>query len=55
MIDSQLLHDNDAFDPLASLNIINSKISEASNYDKSALIIDTSSLISLKRDLNAGG
>jgi hypothetical protein len=52
MIDGQLMSDNNAFDDQAYQNIITSKIDEARNYIDSALIIDTSSMISVRRDVS---
>jgi biotin synthase-related radical SAM superfamily protein len=52
MIDGQLMTDNNAFDDQAYQNILSTKIDEAAQYQVSALIIDTSSLISVKRDIS---
>jgi hypothetical protein len=49
MINSQLLHDNNAFGEDEIHTLITSKIDESKYYNKSAIIIDLSSLISINR------
>jgi len=46
------MSDNNAFNDEEYQKIITSKIDEADNCESSALIIDMSSLVSVKRDIS---
>ncbi len=52
MINSQLLHDNNAFVENDIHTVITSKIDEAKQYSKSSIIIDLSSLIHVTKNVS---
>lgn len=52
MINSQLLHDNNAFREDDIFTLITAKVDEAKFYDKSSIIVHLSSLISINKSIS---